>query len=298
MNIHTLPNANTFLDLLLCKAAMAGLTNEATLLLNLGASPDALSEKGLPALHLAAFHGWTSLTELLLEKGANPNLEGPEGVLAIHMAAFGGNLESFKRLSSFPHGPAPADSCGRRPIHYAAPQMSPKSAIITPMEKEDLVTFPPSPNFPAVIQHILDLGESLDAQDSSGKTPLHHLATEGFLKPALLLLEMGASPRIVDKEGNLPLHLAAMGDTHEHALILQHLLKDAKTRQATINLPNIAGQTPLHFAVEGDTTLCAQLLLACGARLDMTDACGKKPAQAIRSLAMAKILTPHPTPST
>lgn len=96
----------------------------------------------------------------------------------------------------------------------------------------------------------------LDAENSTGWTPVH-LATMGDHKEALLvLLRAGASVNVqnVPRVGSSPLHLAV----HEGNAAMAELLCD---RDADVNLADNLGRTVLHIAASrGDLALAIDLL--------------------------------------
>ena len=63
-------------------------------LADLGASIDAIDDRGFTPLHLAASHGRTSAVTSLLKRGADPNISAHAGDTALHFACQNGHVQS------------------------------------------------------------------------------------------------------------------------------------------------------------------------------------------------------------
>jgi ankyrin repeat protein len=133
-------------------------------------------------------------------------------------------------------------------------------------------------------------GVSTDAADSRGYTILHWLAwqTDGDsdvdsdrLRDAmLLLLNAGASVHAQTIHGDTPLHFATDGDG-PNLTAVRLLLRFG----ASPNAANADARTPLHGAVEQSSLACTQALLAAGAEWGVLDTSGVSPADLARSTA-------------
>lgn len=100
-------------------------------------------------------------------------------------------------------------------------------------------------NFPQAVPLLLRAGAKVDARNEDGETPLFSASPE----IAALLIAAGADVRAVDIEGNVPLHR-----NFQAALLAPG-----------VNVRNVAGLTPLHYAALAGNTKGIEWLLAQGA---------------------------------
>jgi ankyrin repeat protein len=137
----------------------------------------------------------------------------------------------------------------------------------------------------------LAFGADINAKSADGSTPLHSVASDGFMylnkyyhwnteryEVAELLVVKGADLDPKDDLGNTPLHQAAHGGLTRIA----RLLID---KRADLNVTNNLGDTPLHVAVSlnGDRHLTlyrkivAEELVRAGADINIKNNAGKTP---------------------
>ncbi|CAG9331778.1 unnamed protein product [Blepharisma stoltei] len=72
-----------------------------------------------------------------------------------------------------------------------------------------------------------------NVRDQYNRTPLHYAAAMGFEKALVMLLEVGADPRLIDEKGRTPLHYSSFQD---NVKLVEYLLRGAKNACKTINL--------------------------------------------------------------
>lgn len=76
------------------------LMEQARLLLDFGADPNAKNKYGATPIQCAASSGNLEYLELLLKEGADPEYVSPKGRNALYSALMGGNMECIERLMS------------------------------------------------------------------------------------------------------------------------------------------------------------------------------------------------------
>jgi ankyrin repeat protein len=70
-------------------------------------------------LHIATRLGWVSAIPVLIEEGAQVNLAGERGLIALHYAAFKNDINSAAALLACGADPKIKDEDGRSPIDWA-----------------------------------------------------------------------------------------------------------------------------------------------------------------------------------
>ena len=92
-----------------------------SMLLSMGANPNAVGSEGRRALNVASLKGDAAVARLLLEHGANPNLRDKTGSTPLHDASLNGNKDVIELLLS--HGAeinALDGESKSTALHYAA----------------------------------------------------------------------------------------------------------------------------------------------------------------------------------
>jgi ankyrin repeat protein len=156
-----------------------------------------------------------------------------------------------------------------------------------------------------LLAHVLDVRTALDAQDSSGSTPLHEAARYGNKNIALKLLTKGANPNLQDRMGKTPLLLIIprekqseiyplllawgakpdvkdiYGDTALHIATINAVDVGAfaglAAKSVDLNERNKQGATPLAVAVEQKNTQIGAWLVSHGADIHARDSEGRTP---------------------
>jgi superfamily II DNA or RNA helicase len=134
-----------------------------------------------------------------------------------------------------------------------------------------------------VVDQLLGMGANINAQDSSGKTPLHHAVINNHQSLVEFLLKRGADPNIKDHQGKTPLFYAVENNWPTLiAILLQH--------GSDLNLRDAQGRTPLHYAVETGRLKIIKELIEMGAKLNIRDIKGETPLDLARKKGRKNII--------
>jgi ankyrin repeat protein len=114
----------------------------------------------------------------------------------------------------------------------------------------------------------------INAQNNSGRTPIHVACDVGNEDAIELLLDYGAVPNMQDNNGNTALHVCAGSKSIQ--LLLGRRQASGK-RLASLEIPNNKGRTPLHEVCLRGDVLAMSALLEGGALWDATDDNGNMP---------------------
>ncbi|KAL6634310.1 hypothetical protein ACP70R_026981 [Stipagrostis hirtigluma subsp. patula] len=163
-------------------------------LLNQGADPDKVDDKGFTSLHIAAEEGYCNIVELLLSKGASVDALSNRGT-PLHLAATNGHHTTVKILLD--HN---AD-CNKI-VH----------GIFTPL----LVAI-----YAASLKCVkLLIKAGADVHGVGHITPLIAAVSDGLTECMKCLLEAGADPNVPDEFGRMPIEFAAICGTRKDVEIL------------------------------------------------------------------------------
>ena len=114
----------------------------------------------------------------------------------------------------------------------------------------------------------------LEEKDLSGVTGLHHAVEAGDLSLVESLIQNGADLGVRDNEGRTALHYASMGQSCDTRTI--STLLDAGGN-AIISLPDVNGQSALHYAVESNNIECVKVFVKHDVDTLITDYWGFSP---------------------
>lgn len=230
-----------------------------------GASINARKSDGSTPLHLASGAGCMNIVRLLIESGANINTKTMYGLTAFHKAAHGGHASIIEELLRHGYNYKIGASDMYTPMHMAA-------------AKGHL----------EVLNWLLNLGYDMNARIYDGSTPLHWAVYEEQLEAVKELVSRGASLNERGILGMTPLHMAVVTNNYDIVRELvthganvdardsnertaMHLLRDAKIasllleHDASPNMRDIDGETPLAWATEKGNKPIMELLKAKGA---------------------------------
>ena len=202
-------------------AVAAGAEPVVRVLLDGGADPGTPRTRGRPRRCTTAARGaGLPVAAALLSAGANAGARAAGGITPLHTAArwnAAGAAAVLLAAGADAHAPAAE---GETPQHRAAAGDAAEPAAV-----------------------LLAAVADVQARSADGATPLHVAALKDATAAAVLLLG-GADLDAQAGDGAMPLHVAAIGNAGGMAALLLD-------RGADPHAPDVAGQTPLHWAGVG-----------------------------------------------
>lgn len=145
---------------------------------------------GRTALHMASDYGHTSTIHLLVQKGCVVNTTDYHGSTPLHLACQRGHQHATMLLLHYNADILAQDNDGNIPIHLCCSnghEECAKALVYFDLQNEEL---------------------DVNALNKHGDTPLHLSARWGFENIVKLLLDNGASSRVVNKRNEKPLDCA------------------------------------------------------------------------------------------
>ncbi|MBS0236277.1 MAG: ankyrin repeat domain-containing protein [Proteobacteria bacterium] len=131
------------------RSSGAGLMGNAESLIKNGIDVNAVNNRGLTSLHMAAFIKTMDAVRLLLQSGANPAIVDHDGNTVLHFASFNGYAESIKAFIEAGIDINTANKAGAMPLHIAAMSGNIQAAEL-----------------------LISSGADLNAKNANGLTPL------------------------------------------------------------------------------------------------------------------------------
>ena len=225
--------------------------NVVKVLLDAGAGPNMVNQKGESLLSWSARRGFTDLIRLFLIAGANPNLSDHSGISPLHWAAKSGLTTAIKELLAARADVNKADNKGISPLYLAVDSGSADA-----------------------VKLLLKSGASHNHQDKEGMSPLTFACQMATINIDVvnILLKSGSDPNLLDVNGRVPLHWAA---SRRHKDLVKLLLKGG----ANPNILDIKKESPLNMATtfSKDIVGVVKLLLKSGAHANTSNRCGITP---------------------
>ena len=224
------------------------------LLLERGASVNVPDENGYTALQHAIRSGLKLAPNLLLKAGADVAAANTFGVLPLHQATKYNRPEAARLLLS--HG---ADV----------------NAVVTKGDAETALHFAAGRDNAELAALLIEAGADVSKVDAKGNTPLHEAAYSGSMEVAELLMQHGATLS-KNKKGRTPVHVAA--DSRE-AAVLGFFLEQSCGAEL-MNEPSGEDDrcsAPLHLAATSANLECVEKLVSAGAAVNLPDKAGNTP---------------------
>ncbi|CAD7700374.1 unnamed protein product [Ostreobium quekettii] len=221
----------------------------ANLLLDAGADPHAVDDKGCNALMYAAGSGELEMVLKLLLLGVDCTRLDMNQWTSLHWAATSGNVNVVSKLIQAGVPVDTVDNRGRLPLHWSAEQghLGPVTAILKVM---------------------LDKKVDVHQTDNEGATAVQLAARHGHAEVVAKLLESGKTK---DVKGLTALHLAAQLRMEDVARLLLGMGK------CDVNARDADNCTPLHYSAENGCSSIAGMLLDANADVNVTGADGMMP---------------------
>ncbi|KAH8977684.1 ankyrin repeat-containing domain protein [Lactarius hatsudake] len=266
-------------------ACSEGRSTIAQVLLDHGADVSAHNADGQTPLHRVSqcphFTDYThfELAQLLLERDVDVNARDKHEETPLHLAAYRSSFEIAEVLIE--HG-ADANACnadGRTPLHRVVSQ------CFDPGPEHDST----SDDAPNVARLLLEHGVDLNARDNEQATPLHLASYYGHVEVAEALLDHDVRANAEDIRGQTPLHQVLLGN-HNYKSYKRRspksepgkavrLAQRLLERGADVNAQTKNHETPLHLASRLRLYEMARILLKHGADVDVKNSEGKSPLQ-------------------
>jgi len=230
----------------LAVAATLNLVPIVKLLISKRAQLDAGDERDFTPLHHACAYGYIETVQILLTAGANPNAATLiDDTTPFHQAVFNGHHELLEILLEYGADLSAGDD---KALDLASLNGHNKCVEI-------LLSHQANPN-------------SMDFEMS---TPAHKAALNGHLECLTLLVKAGAKLNAKDNQGVTPLHKAASAGNPD---VVSYILSQAPE---SVNERDIYQGAPIHSASFSGHASVVRLLLASGARVDITEDLGAAP---------------------
>ncbi|CAN7938240.1 unnamed protein product [Ixodes hexagonus] len=240
-----------------------------------GVNPNEATCTGHTALHLAAMHCGEAMCRLLVEHGATLDALAEENRTPLLLAATSDRPSIVAFLLDGGAGLEDSDVHGNTPLLCAVDGGSvdvvrlllARGANVACSNNRELNVFHVAvlAKNADVLQELLNVHNKetlINAKDSNGDTPLHHAASNAFLDIVQLLLRHGANPAAKNVSEETTLHSACR---YNYPNVVREIVKRDKRLVRQIDMQ---WNTPLHAAAHGGFSETAGVLVEAGADLE------------------------------
>jgi ankyrin repeat protein len=283
-------------------ACRRGNIGVAHLLLGLGASVNACSDRGRTPLFEAVLRNKRNIVNLLL----NPDIRGKEidpkaintkdfsrtalmtaialGNSGIALAILGHSSASINMVDS-EGSTALSLACSKGLTHVVEAILNLEDIDINHREKtagRSPLILAAESNHWEVVKLLLAKGVDPNLKDSMGSTAATRAVAEGNLEVLKTMLDYEVDLFCLDEEKRSLLHVAA-DESHIDILELLH------ERGLPVNSPDEIGMIPIHCACRAGNLEVAQVVLSMGSNTTVTDHYGRTPAAVARQYGHAKL---------
>ena len=226
---------------------------------------------------------------------------GVEDCFPLHMAALAGNLKTVKALLDILPDPGKRDLEGRTPLHMAA--ICGRTDIISVLAGRTIPEDPPNK---------ASINNAIDSTDNKFQTPLIIATRMGNVAAASLLVELNADVTMKDETGKTAMHYAVLNcpqvvetllnENEDIAFIedndkctavhiaarsghvksirnITNAVRIAGRLAEAVDICDIKGRTPLHYAAENGHQEVTEVLADGGESAALEDNEGKLPAE-------------------
>ena len=263
------------------------------LLIDRGASLEALDKNGDTPLHLAASVGsGPGILRPLIARGADIHSTGGSGQTPLHCAAQSGTSATVRFLLERGAIVDARDQVGETPLHYAtwsneeyldyATLLVDRNVDIDALDEYDEYPLHYATwdnEYPEIITTLLDCGADIDACNKYGETPLH-LAARSNPDPSVcaILLDRGADPnRASDQRGVPGVFRRRSPLTPFHEAMSNNIAVVKAFLERGVNIESrshINKWTPLHTAARNGGHPVVEFLIQQGADIHASDGLG------------------------
>ena len=119
---------------------------------------------------------------------------------------------------------------------------------------------------------LLSRGANVSQTDENGDTPLHDAAYFHYVDICQLLVDHKADVTSVNNEGKTPLHIAVDRYLSDSPTVCRPLITNE-----SVNVADFLGNRPLHIAARNGNIQTVQLLVDCGADVNVLNGDGQTP---------------------
>ncbi|XP_022083184.1 inversin-A-like isoform X2 [Acanthaster planci] len=221
------------------------------LLLRYRANPDSRDNLGRTALHWAVFYKKVDFVEALIDHKADPALRDDKGQNVLHFAV---------RVN--------ADTC----LQLLCTRVSPEVLEQRDMEGTPLLVYAAQLGHAHAVKILLGYGAKADASNRNKQTAAHIAAWGERTDILRLLFRHGAKPYTADVNNITVISAGSAGRNPE---ILRLILEKGQVEPEYLDIADVDGSTPLMIACRKGSTQVVEMLIDCGASLDVTDKSGK-----------------------